>query len=219
MARSFRKHIREPDSFQALADWASDFYRAYAKIILGVVAGLLLLGGGYLGYSAWDAQNREDASLALAIAWGKSPDGPEAEESLKKAADEYPGTKSGIIAGLRLAMLLRERGDHQGAEREYRKLLGAGNLVNTDLEIARRGLAGSLSLQSTCDEAVSIWRDILDAGSLLTPEDLYISMAGCLEESGKSAEALKVYEELIQKHPGSLFITALLRARMRALEK
>ncbi len=219
MARSFRKVIREPDSFQALADWASVFYRAYAKIILGVVAGALLLGGGYLGYSAWDAKIREEASLALAIARGKSPDGPEAEVSLKKTADEFPGTKSGIIAGLRLAMLLRERGDHQGAEREYRKLLKAGNLANTDLEIARRGLAGSLSLQGKCDEAVFIWRDILGAGSLITPEDIYVSMGGCLEESGKPAEALKVYEELIQKHPGSPYITAQLRARMRVLDK
>jgi predicted negative regulator of RcsB-dependent stress response len=219
MARSFRRAIREPDTLQALAGWASDFYSAYAKIILSVVAAALLLGGGFIGYRVWDAQIREKASLALAIARGKSPGGPEAEVLLKKAADEFPGTKSGKIAGLRLAMLLRERGDHQGAEREYRKLLKAGNLVNTDLEIARRGLAGSLSLQGKCDEAVSIWRDILGAGSLITPEDIYVSMGGCLEVSGKPTEALKVYEELIQKHPGSPYITAQLRARMRALDK
>lgn len=215
MARSFRKEIKEPDSFQAFADKALQWYQANTKPILAAAAAVVVAVAAFFGYRAWNIRVREQAGLALAIA--ETIPGPEAENALRKAAERYPGTKAGIIARLHLAALLGGRGDHQASEREYRALIAADGLRETDLELARRGLAGSLSRQGNCAEAIAIWRGILDAGSLLTPEDLYISIGACLEGDAKAAEALKAYEELIEKHPGSPFITLRLRARMDRL--
>jgi tetratricopeptide (TPR) repeat protein len=113
---------------------------------------------------------------------------------------------------------LKERGDAVLAGKEYEGLLDSGQLTDTDREIAQRGLAGSLALQSKCGEAIPIWKEILAKGSLIIPEDIYLSLGDCYESSGQPAEALKTFEELIQKHPGSPFITPRLRERMRGLK-
>ncbi len=220
MARSFRKEIKEPDSFQLFAEKAVDWYQSSARAVLGSAVAVVVVVGAIVGYIVWSAQVRERAGIALAIAEtaSKNPLSPETENAMRLAADGYPGTKPGIIARLRLAALLAERGDTAPAEKEYRRLLEEEkSLTETDREIARRGLAGSLGLQGKCADAVPIWRDILAKGSILAAESLYLSIGGCLEETGRSGEALKAYEELIQKHPSSPYITSRLRAQMARL--
>ncbi len=220
MARSFRKEIKEPDSFQLFAEKAVDWYQANTRAVLGAIVALIAVVGGIVGYAVWTAQVRERAGIALAIAETASTDplSPEFENALRLAANAYPGTKPGIIARLRLAALLAERGETAAAEKEYRRLLDKEKaLTETDREITRRGLAGSLGLQGKCADAIPIWRDILAKGSLLAAEDLYLSVGGCLEETGRPWEALKTYEELIQKHPSSPYITSRLRAQMARL--
>ena len=211
MARSFRKEIKEPDSFHVYAEKITLWYQANTKPVLALAAVLLVSLGAFFGYRAWKNHIKEQSGIALAIA--------QTEDALRKAADNYPGTKAGAIARLRLAMLLRTRGAHKESEKEYHRLLNAGGIAEMDRELAKRGLAGTLSLQGKCAEAILIWKKIIYSGSLLTPEDLYISVGSCLEETGKRADALKTYEELIQKYPRSPFITAQLRARMNVLGK
>ncbi|MFC1491670.1 tetratricopeptide repeat protein [Nitrospinota bacterium] len=221
MARSFRKEIKDPDFLQVSAGKTVEWYRANAKLILAAAATLIVVVAAIVGNRLWNAHVREQAALALAMAEAinKEQAGQGAENALRRAADAYPGTKSGVIARLKLAVLLRERGDFSAAEQEYRRLLKADELGGMDFELARRGLASSLSLQGKCAEAVPIWKEILAKGSLLTPEDIYIAIGACLEETGQAAEALKTYDELIQKHPRSPFITPRLRARMDRLAK
>ena len=112
------------------------------------------------------------------------PLGPEIEQTLRRTAEKYPSTRSGVIARLRLAEILNERGDTSSAEKEYRGLLKSDALSDTDRELARRGLAGSLALQGKCGDAAPIWKDILARGSLLTPEDIYLSLGDCYETGG-----------------------------------
>lgn len=220
MARSFRKEIKAPDSLQLFVQKTLAWYRANEKTVLAAAGALIIAIGAVWGYRAWNASLRERAALALAIA-ESIPSEPTATKAAQKAFEkvslDFPGTKAGILAKLRLAALLVEAGDHKAAEREYRGTLEASGLGEMDRELARRGLAGSLSLQGKCAEALPIWGEILAAGSLLTQEDLYISQSACLAELGKKGEALKALEALIEKHPGSPFITPELRARMDRL--
>ncbi len=119
MARSFRKEIKEPDSFQLFAEKAVDWYQSNARAVLGSAVAVVVVVGAIVGYIVWSAQVRERAGIALAIAEtaSKNPLSPETENALRLAADGYPGTKPGIIARLRLAALLAERGDTAPAER------------------------------------------------------------------------------------------------------
>ena len=210
MARSFQKDLNDPDAFHAFTEDVSAWYLSHAKLALAVAGAVIIAVGGYFGYGAWKSGIREQAGISLALA--STP------ELLRKAADSFPGTKAGIIARLRLAALLWEKGDAKASEKEYRTLLGGG-LRGMDLELAWRGLAGSLSMQGKCGEAVAIWKDILSKGSLLTAEDIYVSMGACLDQIGKPREALKSYETLVQKHPRSPFITPQLRVRMKRAGK
>lgn len=220
MARSFRKEIKAPDSFQLFAQRTLELYRANEKAVLAAAGALIIAIGAVWGYRAWNASQRERAALALAIAESIPSEkaGPQAQKAFEKVSVDFPGTRAGIIAKLRLAALLSEGEDHKAAEREYRGALEASGLGEMDRELARRGLAGSLSLQGKCAEALPIWGEILGAGSLLTQEDLYISRSACLAELGKKGKALKALETLIEKHPGSPFITPELRARMDRLK-
>lgn len=219
MARTFRKEIKKPDIFHRLGDQAVEWYLENRKVVIIAAAGILLVVLGVAGYRLWASHIRSQAALSLATAdiVSEDPLSPEIEKALRRTAEKYPSTRSGVIARLRLAGLMKDRGDGTSAEKEFRDMLKAGALSGTDQELARRGLAGSLAIQGKCGEAVPIWREILTRGSLLTPEDIYLSIGDCNEKDGKTAEALKVYEELIQKHPGSPFITPDIRARVSRL--
>lgn len=211
MVRSFRKEIKEPDSFHVYAEKATIFYESNSKAILVVSLALLISLGGLFGYRAWKKHLSDRSNIALAIA--------QTGEALRRAADTYPGTRASIIARLRLAMLLRKQGTHKDSEKEYRRLLDSDGISEMDRELALRGLAGTLSLQGKCAKSIPIWRKILNRGSLLTAEDLYISVGNCLEEIGKKTDALKEFEDLVQKHPGSPFITGQIRAQIKSLKE
>ncbi len=220
MARSFRKEIKEPDAFHRWADQLVKWYAAHSRTVLRATAGILIVAVAAVGYRLWTGHIDRQAALSLTTAdiVSQDPLSPEVEQALRRTADNYPSTRSGVIARLRLAGLLKDRGDASGAEKEYRGLLELGALTDTDRELARRGLAGSLALQGKCGEAIPIWKDILAKGSLITSEDIYLSLGDCYETAQRPAEALKAYEELIQKHPGSPFITPDLRSRMKGLK-
>jgi len=220
MARSFRKEIKEPDAFHRWADRVVEWYKANRRNALRAAAGILVIAVAAGGYRLWTDHMDRQAALSLATAdiVSQDPLSPQVEQALRRTAENYPSTRSGVIARLRLAGLLRDRDDAPGAEKEYRGLLETGAFTDTDRELARRGLAGSLALQGKCAEAIPIWRDILAKGSLITSEDIYLSLGDCYETAQQPAEALKIYEELIQKHPASPFITPALRARMERLK-
>ncbi len=219
MTRSFRKEIKEPDAFHRWAAQAVEWYVGNRKTVIIAAAVVLAAVLATVGYGFWTDHVRRQAAISLAMAdiVRGDPLGPEIEQTLRRTAEKYPSTRSGVIARLRLAEILKERGDTSSAEKEYRGLLKSDALSDTDRELARRGLAGSLALQGKCGDAAPIWKDILARGSLLTPEDIYLSLGDCYETGGQPAEALKTYEELIQKHPGSPFITPELRQRMTRL--
>ena len=219
MARSFRKEIKKPDAFHRLGEQAIEWFAANRNTVIIAAATILAAALAVGGYILWTDHVSRQAALSLATAdiVSQDPLSPEIEKSLRRTAEKYSSTRSGVIARLRLASLIKERGDAVSAGKEYKGLLDSGQLTETDREIAQRGLAGSLALQGKCGEAIPIWKEILAKGSLITPEDIYLSLGDCHESSGQPAEALKTYEELIQKHPGSPFITQRLRERMTGL--
>lgn len=219
MTRSFRKEIKEPDALHRGAGRIVELYSANQKTILLAVGAILIVILGFVGYQLWSAHVQRQAAISLAsvdIIAG-DPLSPERERVLRRTAENYPSTRSGVMARLRLGALLKERGDPAAAVIEYRALLNSASLTDTDRELAQRGLAGSLSLQGKCGEAIPVWKQILEKGSLLTPEDIYISLGNCYEATGNPAEALKTYETLVQKHPGSPFISPEIRDRMARL--
>ena len=93
-------------------------------------------------------------------------------------------------------------------------MVKSGVSSETDKELAKRGIASVLMLEGACGEAIPVWESILKKGSLLTSEDLYISIANCQEKLGRVEDARKTYEELSKKHPESPFLTDQISAKL-----
>ncbi len=207
MARTFRKEIRQPDALQIYGRKTLSWFVAHHRVLYAGLAGVVVLAAVFVGYHMWDQRAREKASLAYGLAKIASPDGKgeAVEAALQKVAADYPRSRPGLLARLRLAALLRERKEYQGAQAQY-ELVAKSGTSESDKELAKRGAASVLMLQGACDDAVSIWKSILEKGSLFAPDDLYLSIAACQEKLGKLEEARKTYEELSKKHPDSPFL-------------
>ena len=217
MARTFRKEIRQPDALQTHGRKAVLWFvenQKYFYVGLGVV---ILVAASFVGYRMWDARAREKAFLAYGLANIASLDGKSgeaAEIAFQKVADDYPRSRPGLLARLRLAALLREREQYQGARAQYEFVVKSSVSSKTDKELAKRGIASVLMLEGACAEAIPTWKSILEKGSLFTSEDLYISIADCQEKLGRVEDARKTYEELSKKHPESPFLTERVRAKL-----
>ena len=218
MARTFRKEIRQPDALQTYGRKALFWFVENQKVFYAGLVGVALLAAVFVGYRAWSERARQKASLAYGLAVTASPDGKgeAVEAALQKAAADYPRSRPGILARLRLAALLRERNEHQGARTQYELVSRSGASLETDKELARRGLASVLMMQGACADAIALWRLILAKGSLFTSEDLYLSIAACQEKLGKVEDARKTYEELSRQHPESPFLSERIRSKLSA---
>ena len=218
MARTFRKEIRQPDALQTYGRKALFWFVENQKVFYAGLVGVALLAAVFVGYRAWSERARQKASLAYGLAVTTSPDGKgeAVEAALQKAAADYPRSRPGILARLRLAALLRERNEHQGARTQYELVSRSGASLETDKELARRGLASVLMMQGACADAIALWRSILAKGSLFTSEDLYLSIAACQEKLGKVEDARKTYEELSRQHPESPFLSERIRSKLSA---
>ena len=216
MARTFRKEIRQPDALQTYGRKMVLWFIENQKIFYVGLGAVIVVAAIFVGYRMWDERAREKASLAYGLAKFASPDGKgeAAEAAFQKVADDYPRSRPGLLARLHLAALLRDRKQIQGARAQYELVVKSGVSSETDKELAKRGIASVLMLEGVCGEAIPVWESILKKGSLFTSEDLYISIANCMEKLGRVEDARKTYEELSKKHPESPFLTDQIRAKL-----
>ena len=216
MARTFRKEIRQPDALQTYGRKMVLWFIENQKIFYVGLGAVIVVAAIFVGYRMWDERAREKASLAYGLAKFASPDGKgeAAEAAFQKVADDYPHSRPGLLARLHLAALLRDRKQIQGARAQYELVVKSGVSSETDKELAKRGIASVLMLDGACGEAIPVWESILKNGSLFTSEDLYISIANCMEKLGRVEDARKTYEELSKKHPESPFLTDQIRAKL-----
>ena len=216
MARTFRKEIRQPDALQTYGRKVVLWFIENQKIFYVGLGAVIVVAAIFVGYRMWDERAREKASLAYGLAKFASPDGKgeAAEAAFQKVADDYPRSRPGLLARLHLAALLRDRKQIQGARAQYELVVKSGVSSETDKELAKRGIASVLMLEGACGEAIPVWESILKKGSLFTSEDLYISIANCMEKLGRVEDARKTYEELSKKHPESPFLTDQIRAKL-----
>lgn len=206
MSRSFRKEIKEPDTFHRWGERAILWFAENQKTVFAAIGAVVLLALAVVGYIYWSDHVQRQAAISLASADIVASEAAK-EQALRRTVKNYGSTRYGVMARLQLANLLKDKGKLVEAEKAFREAIQSGSLNETDREIAERGLAASLARQEKCADAIPIWRTILDRGSLITPEDLYIAIGACYEAVGKSAEAIRTYEELVQKYPASPFIT------------
>ncbi|TNE26256.1 MAG: tetratricopeptide repeat protein [Bacteroidetes bacterium] len=100
---------------------------------------------------------------------------------------------------------LHDAGDYQGAIEKYSDALE----IDEDNSSALYERAFSYAAIGKCDQAISDYKAILEQQSLLNPKfsaQVYQGYANCLDDLGKSNEAISVFREAIDNHPENFLL-------------
>jgi tetratricopeptide (TPR) repeat protein len=207
---SDKKHL-EPAEVDVL-ERAKGFWEKYSKSIVVVSSAVILLVGGYLGYKyLYQIPNEEKAqeeifraedffrkdSFSLALNGNTSTPG------FLKVAKKYSGTKTGDLANYYAGVCYLQTGDYNNAI----KSLTAANVHGAkQVEAKIEGLLGDAHAElKKNEEAIAHYRK---AGTLFEQDQAlsseYLFRAGLLlEMTGKTKEAIEVYQNIKDKYPRS----------------
>jgi len=190
-------------------DVATNFWERYKNIILGILAAIILVVGGWLIYKNLIQKPKEERaaeaifkaeeyfrndSLALAL------NGDGQNKGFLYVIKNYDGTKAANLAHFYAGVIYLKNSDFNNAVKNLKDF-------NTDSKqiqmIAYARLADAYSEQGKKDEAVDNYKK---AGNFF-PEDEansseFLFRAGYLLESmGKNKEAVDVYKQIKEKFP------------------
>jgi TolA-binding protein len=200
--------------------------------VVAIVVVVLILGS----FMAWRTSRRSHAteSLAQALAVAEAPivtPPPPAPGSpapvqqpntyrterardeaalplLMKTADAYPSTDAGITARFRAAVTLADLGRYGEAAQRYREVLDKAGNSSIYARTAKLGLANSLSAEGKYDEAIAALKELTtDPNSQLPLDGILMQLARTATQGGKTDEATRAYNRVINEFPQSLYVT------------
>ncbi|HEX6974091.1 MAG TPA: tetratricopeptide repeat protein [Vicinamibacterales bacterium] len=231
--KSIERHKLKENEFAHTIAKARDVVEARQRdigLIVTVVVLALVILGGY----AWWRQSRNakaDAALAAALATYEAPVVPVAapapgspvpvaqpgtfqteqaklDAALPKftaAADQFPNTDAGIAARYHAAGILASLGRYAEAEQRYQEVIdkaGRGIYGRT----AKLGMADAQVAQGKFDPAIKTYQELTtDSSSQLPVDGLLMQLGRACAKAGKSDEAARAFNRVIQEFPQSVY--------------
>jgi predicted negative regulator of RcsB-dependent stress response len=205
------EQITEKSAEEKVVDTARDFWAKNNKVITYVIAGLVVVIGGYFVYNnffkspaetkaaeaIWKAEDyfRQD-SLNLAL------NGDGANPGFLKAISKYSGTKAGNLAKFYAGACYLKLGDFNNAV----KYLKDFSTDQVEVKLRATGLLGdAYSELGKKQEAIDSYKK---AGTLFEEDDVnspeYLFRAAMLnQELGKSKDAIELLHIIKDKYPTS----------------
>ena len=209
MASAISKHeIRR----NPLAEWVGSTIRFVQKrraIILAALAVLLVVGAAGAAYVWYQARQEREASIALSEAQAglrseKPGEAPKAEDSIRRLQDiarQFRGTESAEEALIRLGNLQYDNGkvdEAKAAFDEYLKSYPRGRFVL----MAGLGKAYADEARGDFQGAAQTLADTLSAKSdAAFAGELYTALARVYENLKKTDEAVRVYDQIVERYP------------------
>ncbi|MFN4908496.1 MAG: tetratricopeptide repeat protein [Bacteroidota bacterium] len=201
------------DSSAGSAQNAVDFVTNRWQTIVGVVAVLALVIGGYFYY---DSQQQElnveglthlsrvrmtyDMGAYEQALTGKGipPMGNEAVKGLVAISEEYDGTPAGQQAALMAGNAFVNLGKASEAEAQFSRAAGSSSqLIQVG---AKQGLAAVREMQKNFSEAAALYEEAATLADKTGLEDrLTYNAAVCYEESKNTAKAQELYRLVVKK--------------------
>lgn len=214
MSKRNRRSSKQEDTLVDIVevkDSAQDFFEKNQSLVVGVLAGIVLLVGGYLAYVNFvqkpkmieaaeqivQAQNQfEKDSFALALS---NPGG--GYDGFLGIIDNYSGTPSANLSKYYAGLCYLYLGDYNAAI-EY---LEDYDPTGLSFPILKEGNIGDAHAElGNSDQAKKHYRRAIDAGDHDFLTAFYMKkLAEYHESMGENAEALALYEELKAKYPDS----------------
>lgn len=219
--QSKSQELKRPDEWLGAVDRLGLFALKHARTLLILGGTVILIGGAagayllYQGYLEKKAMAVEfEADHLLRVTPPTEEEGPSKDENEKKAIElyqkvmqEYPGTRSAAFSGYSLGNLYVQSGRYPDAMEAYRAVLKKKSIEDQlkSLVLQRLGYA-----QIKSDQWEEAGQSFLEAANLKKGinKDLSYFEAGRIKERlDKKEEAIKAYQEIINKYPTSMFLT------------
>jgi len=223
LKKELRRQIKQDELLTGL-DLAAHWIRQHLREVQIALVATLALGAAAFGVSYFREAGAREAEKAFAEALTTFHAPLEAElaagtprpalvfktgaEKYRKAAGEFDGVERryGSRAVAREARyygaLSRiEMGEFPEAEKALKDLAGGGGL---EASLARLALAEGYRRAGKLDQALEVYRQMVDASNASLPRDHVLMRIGALlEEQQKFAEASASYQRLLETFPGS----------------
>lgn len=196
---------------------AKNWVEKNLMLIVGVIAGVAVLIGGYAWYSKSSAENEELASLALSRVksyyeagdYQKALNGDPAKTvrgeqivGLQAIVSEYGGTNAGKVASLYAGNSLLALNKASDAESYFDK---ASNSPSEIVSVGgKAGVAACKEQSGDYQSAASLYESMIAQSEKIGSKDRTLLMAGLnYEKAGNKEKAEKMYRDLIAEFENS----------------
>ena len=176
----------------------ANFWYRYGKIVLGVLAGLLVVGavGFFSMRSRRQAEEAAAGKLAEASLYYWQGDHPRALALARETAEQYGSTPSGKDAHRVAVDAAYWSGDFKAAVAEYRRYL-AGKPDGVLADAARRSLAYSLESDRQYLEAVTEYEALVGRLDRVSSAEFLVAAARCLQAANQAPAAVQRLDRVI----------------------
>ncbi|MBZ5575800.1 MAG: tetratricopeptide repeat protein [Acidobacteriia bacterium] len=226
MARITRKELKT-DKFALEVEHTVTFFEEHGKEILrygGIVAVVVLLGGGFYVFRHRQAAARE-AALSRAIEVQEAPVGPPpagsttisafptqqvkdeaATQVFNSVKNQYAGSTEATIAQYYLGSIQADQGKFSDAEKSFQAVAANGN--DQYASLAKLSLAQVYYAEGKMDQGQKVFEDLMAHPTVfVSKEQAQVSMARVLIPI-RPAEARKILDTL-RNTPGAVSQVAL----------
>jgi predicted negative regulator of RcsB-dependent stress response len=206
-----KKHVTENAHDEVIIAKAKDFWTRYQKIIVIVSAVVIIGVGGYYGYKTY-IQNPKEEKASDAIfkaeeyyrmdSLQKALNGDGLNLGFAKVMDKYGDTKLGNLARFYAGDCYLRTGDFNKAVKCLEDFSTSEKMIQAR---AYKLLGDAYSELGKNDEAISNYKKAANhfkEDNFNSAEYLFYA-AALSEKSGKTKEAIELYQELKDKFPGT----------------
>jgi predicted negative regulator of RcsB-dependent stress response len=198
--------LEDPDALAARLVDSEDFVRRNRNLLLGVLAAVVLLVGGFFGYTYWRNQQDSQGQAAMFRAvdhWEADSLKPALQgdgklPGLTRVASEYGSTKAGNLANFYAGVALLKQGKFSEAYASLDKFSSDDYLV----QARAYSLMGDAQLeQGKAKEAADLYAKAADhnANEYFTPT--YLLKEGIAREAANdNAGAIKAYDRIVNDY-------------------
>jgi len=201
--------LEDPDALAGQLEKAEDFFEKNRNIIIGVVAGIVLLVAGFFGYRYYQSSQDETAQNELfpaiykleADSLKQSLNGAGANPGLLSVADNYGSTNAGNLANFYAGVALLKQGKNDEAIERLK------DFSSSDLLVQARAYAliGDAYMEKkSFSEAADYYEKAADYKPNKFFSPAYMTkLAVAYEQAKENGKAIETYNSIIEKFPES----------------
>jgi tetratricopeptide (TPR) repeat protein len=208
-AKIDKKDLEQPDAFQEAFGKFLDFARENRQklyVAVGVLALVIVLGAGYLFYSASYEKDAAklyfDARLKVMKAdpMGAGAAGPLAAGALSEVIEKYPSSEAAQDARYELGNLYFVMNEFDRSIQVYRAFIDSASKKDLRTVFARFGIGYAYEAKKEYDKSLESFNQVVDSKPGNVFEGLsYRNIARVYEEMNDNGKALDYYKKALEK--------------------